>query len=158
MKTNTWAKTYVAGLTFTSSHPVWGGIHADLVPNGGMGSYEWVDLSTGAMILMVPEGTWETGGEYRLWWFNPANHHVLDITGMLSNLALEADSGSSRASRYYRSPADGGDSLVWLSIGGRLADLVDAELGFIRDLTEQADHNGRPVTGPEIRAQKRARI
>lgn len=124
-----WTRTSVAGLYITEQHVVWGAIAPTLQRNGGMGSYEWADLATGAMVALVPSGTWEDGGEYVLFWLNPIVGKVVDITDALS--CLLGDMGERRGhrvSRYYRAPADGGSSREWSEVGKTLAKIVDGLL------------------------------
>lgn len=134
-----WTHTSIAGLHITDQHVVWGPIAPTLQRNGGMGGYEWADLTTGAMVALAPSGTWEDGGEYLLFWLNPIVGKCLDITDALSSLLLDiGGQRGDRLSRYYRPPADGGTSREWAETGKKLARIVDGLLA-VDNTVDNAD-------------------
>lgn len=74
-----WYRTGTAGFT-----GVW--TKTDLParePDGGIGYVEWLNLATGAALLLACDGQWRTGGKFRLFYKRPGSDVAVETDELL---------------------------------------------------------------------------
>ena len=51
--------------------------------NDGIGCAEWFHFASGAALLLIRDGTWQTGGRFRLYWLRPGSPEPVQMTWLL---------------------------------------------------------------------------
>lgn len=51
--------------------------------NHGIGWVEWFNFASGAALLLIGDGTWQTGGKFRLYWLRPGLTKPEEMTRFL---------------------------------------------------------------------------
>lgn len=104
-----------------AASPVWnsialpeGRVNDGLGLNDGIGVVEWLNLATGAALLLDADGSRSAGGEVRLYWLAPGASEAKDVSALL---------GGKEGRRY---PANGKDEAD--AAKGRAQRLVDQHL------------------------------
>lgn len=64
----------------TDRSDIWTGSEVPLGNGGGIGCHEWVNLDTGAALLLYPTSKWSQGGAFLLYYLRPGSSLVVDIT------------------------------------------------------------------------------
>ena len=59
---------------------VWTGAEVPLGNGGGIGCHEWLNLDTGAALLLYPTGKRSQGGAFLLYYLRAGTELVVDIT------------------------------------------------------------------------------
>jgi len=59
---------------------IWTGAEVPIGNGGGIGCHEWLELDTGAALLLYPTGKWSQGGTFRLYYLRPGTTLVVDLT------------------------------------------------------------------------------
>lgn len=63
-------------------------------PDGGIGTSEWLNLDTGAGLLLVADGEWRTGGTFVLWYARPGAGELSNVSHLMwpaNRTAFEQD-------------------------------------------------------------------
>lgn len=65
---------------------IWGQTFKEMCDDGGIGANQWLNVDTGALLLLIASGGWKTGGQFHLFYTRP--HDVVrDITGALGTMS-----------------------------------------------------------------------
>ncbi|MGJ3507770.1 hypothetical protein [Enemella sp. A6] len=91
----------------------WGGL--GLRSAGGISASEWFNLSGGAALLLVPDGKWNEGGRWHLYYIAPGTTQPVNVDHLLK----EVDPV------YRRNPVH------WAEVESRCVELINHLLGDV---------------------------
>lgn len=98
----------------------WGNLNAVTIrPAGGMRASEWFNLDTGAGFMLMPDGKWNEGGRWHLFYLAPG-----------SNIPANVDNWLKVDARYPRNPVG------WHAAEERCLEFVDFLLGDVEKLAD----------------------
>lgn len=94
---------------------VWTGAEVPVGNGGGIGCHEWLNLDTGAALLLYPTGKWTQGGAFLLYYLRPGTDLVVDVSEKFFSADMNV---------YPRNKADG-----WEAPQARCISFVTNALG-----------------------------
>lgn len=59
---------------------IWADADVPLGNGGGIGCHEWINLDTGAALLLHPSAKWSQGGGFQLFYLRPGITLAVDLT------------------------------------------------------------------------------
>lgn len=103
---------------------------------GGIGASEWFDIAGGAALLLAPDGKWNEGGRWHLFYLSPGS----TVPVPADHLLVPVDPV------YQRSP------IHWAEVEARCVELVHHILGDVTPYTDIVEGYQRKVADREAAA------